>query len=118
MSYQNQKCLEIMGYTEDDFYAPEFNFLNLIAPENVDLVKSAFKKHLEGKEVDPYEYTLVTREGKRVEAIITTKLVKYDGESSILGIVTDITKHKKAEIQLTRKYSARKTSYDFVPILS
>ncbi|MGD8545065.1 MAG: PAS domain S-box protein [Candidatus Bathyarchaeota archaeon] len=98
--YVNRKCIEVMGYSEEEFFSSDFDFLSLIAPENVDMVTSAFKKHSKGKEVDPYEYTLVTRDGKRIEAIITTKMVKFNGENAILGIVTDITERKNAEREL------------------
>lgn len=100
--YVNERCREIMGYTEEEFYSPDFDFLCLIATEDVDMVTSAFKKHMKGEEVTPYEYTLITKEGKRVDAIITTKLVKYDGDNAILGIVTDITERKNAERALKK----------------
>jgi signal transduction histidine kinase len=52
---------------------------------------------MKGEEVDPYEYSLITRDGKRLEAIISTKLIDYEGERAVLGIVTDITERKRAE---------------------
>jgi len=80
VGYANKVCEEIMGYTREEYYSPDFDFLCLIAPESVDKVESAFKRHKDGKEVEPYEYTLVNKEGKRIEAIITTKLMNYEGE--------------------------------------
>ena len=53
--YANRKCEEIMGYTREEFLAPDFNYLNLIAPESVDLVKANFQRHLNGEEIEPYE---------------------------------------------------------------
>jgi len=52
---------------------------------------------MKGEEVPSGEYTLVTRDGRRIEAILTTKLINYKGDSAVLGIVTDITERKKAE---------------------
>jgi two-component system, cell cycle sensor histidine kinase and response regulator CckA len=43
---------------------------------------------------------LITRTGERIDTIITTKLFRYKGEPAILGIVTDITEHKRLEEQL------------------
>jgi single-stranded-DNA-specific exonuclease len=97
VGYANKKCEELMGYKREEFYSPDFDFFTLIAPECRDLIKKSFSKHGKGKEVTPYEYTLITKEGKRIEAILTTKLIQYEGEKAILGTVTDITEHKKAE---------------------
>jgi PAS domain S-box-containing protein len=55
-----------------------------------------------GEEVKPYEYALVTKEGRRVEAILITGLIDYEGEKAILGIATDITEYKKVEKERTR----------------
>ncbi len=98
--YINQKCEEITGYKRKEFYSPDFNFLTLIAKESQNLIKSSYKKHLNGEDIPPYEYTLITKKGKRIEAIITTKLIDYGGERAILGIITDITERKRMEKEL------------------
>jgi len=113
--YANNKCREVMGYTEEEFYSPDFDFLNLVAPQSVDMVTSAFKKHTKGEEISPYEYTLVTKEGKRIEAIITTKLVKYDGDTAILGIVTDITERKRVETELRSSEERLSLLFQYAP---
>ena len=95
--YANKVCEEIMGYKRDEYYSTDFDFLCLIAPESIDRVQSAFKTHTDGKEVEPYEYTLLNKKGERIEAIITTKLMNYEGERAILGIVTDISQRKRVE---------------------
>jgi len=101
--YANRKCTEILGYTRDEFYSDDFDYLSLIAPEYTDLIQKNFRKHSRGMEVEPYEYGLVTKAGNRIEAIITTKLITYEGEKSILGIVTDISERKAAERLLHEK---------------
>ncbi len=95
--YANNKCEAIMGYTKEEFLSPDFDFFRLIAPESTDQVNASFKRHLKGEEIPPYEYSLITKEGKKIQTIITTKLIDYDGEKAILGIITDITEHTKAE---------------------
>ncbi len=101
--YVNQKCEEMVGYKKDEFYSPEFDFLALIAPENIEMVRSSFKKHSTGQEVEPYEYSLVNKKGKRIEVINTTKLINFEGDQAILGIVTDISERKQAENALKEK---------------
>ena len=64
--YANRICEEIMGYSREDIYSPDFDFMVLIAPEHRDKAKEAFNTHLKGNEVTPFEYTLVTRDGRRI----------------------------------------------------
>ncbi|MFX1519406.1 MAG: PAS domain S-box protein [Promethearchaeota archaeon] len=100
--YANKRCEELIGYTRDEFYSPNFDFFSLIAPESVDLVKKAFSRHIRGEDIDPYEYSLITKEGKKREVIITSKLIDYEGEMAILGIITDITERKKMDEELQK----------------
>ena len=98
--YVNKRCVEDMGYSREEFYAPDFDFMSLIAPESVDLIRSNLKRHTAGEDVEPYEYSLLNKQGQKIEAIITTKLINYDREKAILGIITDITARKRAEAEL------------------
>jgi PAS domain S-box-containing protein len=95
--YVNRRCEEVMGYKKEEIYSPDFDFFILIAPEFRDLISESYQRHLNGQQVDSLEYTLMTRDGQKIEAIITTNVIAYQGETAILGIITDITEHKKAE---------------------
>ncbi len=95
--YANKECEKVMGYKREEFYSPDFDFLTLIAPEDRDLVKANFHRHMKGEVILPYEYSIITKEGKRVNAIHATKLINYQGEKAILGITTDITERKELE---------------------
>ncbi|MGD9080453.1 MAG: PAS domain S-box protein, partial [Desulfobacterales bacterium] len=98
--YANKRCSELLGYSREEFYAPDFDFMNLIAPESVDLIRSNFKQHMSGEDIEPYEYVLLNNKGKKIEAIITTKLIDYGDDKAILGIITDITERKRVEKEL------------------
>jgi len=100
--YANAKCEELTGYTREEFYSPDFNFLQITAPEYVILLRENFAKHVKGEEVPAYEYSLRTKQGKRIDVIITTKLIPYENGKAILGIITDITERKKDEESLLK----------------
>jgi PAS domain S-box-containing protein len=95
--YANKRCEEMMRYTRDKFYAPDFDFFALIAPESKEIIKKNFMRHMNGEEIEPYEYTLINKAGEKINSIITSKLIEYEAEPAILGIVTDITDRKKME---------------------
>jgi PAS domain S-box-containing protein len=101
--YANEKCEAITGYKREEFYSLDFDFLTLIAPEYRDITKANFRRHMMGEEAAPLEYALLTKKGRRIEAILTSKLVTYEGEAAILGIVTDITDRKMAEEALQKR---------------
>jgi diguanylate cyclase (GGDEF)-like protein/PAS domain S-box-containing protein len=110
--YANRICEELMGYKRDEFYSPDFDFMTLIAPESKQIVETGYKNHMAGNDILPYEYTLVTKTGRRIDAIITTKLINYQGDSATLGIITDITKRKKAESELKRSEEQYRTIFE------
>ncbi len=95
--YANAKCEEILGYPREEICSPKFDFLVLIAPEFHDVQRRNFADHAKGKEVPPFEYAIVGKNGERFEAILSTKLIDYENEKAILGVVTDITERKTAE---------------------
>jgi two-component system CheB/CheR fusion protein len=89
--YVNDRCKEVLDYTKDEILAPDFNFYSVIAPEYHDLITQNYEQHMQGKEIKPYECDLLAKNGKHINVIITTKLITYQGVSSIFGIATDIT---------------------------
>ncbi len=95
--YVNKKCEDVMGYTKESFLSRDFRFMDIIHPEYRECIREAFQKHLKGEEIPPYDYALLTCDGEKIEALITTKIIDYEGERAILGIVTDISAHKMIE---------------------
>ena len=104
--YANKKCEEVLGYTRKELYSGNFNFMTLFPPEHKDTIIKKFREHREGRDVPTYEFELLKKNGGRLNVIQNTQLIDYEGERSILGIVTDITELKHAEnsiIELNEK---------------
>ncbi len=89
--YVNKKAEEITGYKRKELYSLNFDFLHLVAPESIELVESVFDRQLKGEEVAPFECRFLTKEGRKICAILTSKSIFYEREPAILGTVTDIS---------------------------
>ncbi len=98
--YTNKRCEEVLGYTQEEFISEDFDFLSLIAPEFQEQIIVNFKKHIKGEDVDPLEYIIIAKTGKRFNVLYTPKLIDYEGDKAILGTVTDITSQKEIETTL------------------
>ncbi|MEE9409578.1 MAG: PAS domain S-box protein, partial [Candidatus Heimdallarchaeota archaeon] len=95
--FANEECVKNMDYTKDELYSPDFDFLKLIAPEYREMITDNFYRHLRGDEVSPIEYELITKTNREIQCLYTSKLIDYEGEMAILGIITDISEQKLAE---------------------
>jgi len=95
--YANKKCEDVTKYTREELYSPNFNFVSLIAPKYRNIIEENFKKHINDMEIPPLEYSIITKGGKEIECILNTKIIPYEGNTAILGTVTDISERKRTE---------------------
>lgn len=103
--YANDACVEIMGYTHEEFYADRFDFLTLIDEKDRQDVIARFEEHMQGQEIPQYESRLITKSGDVLHAIHATRIIRYGGRNAILGIVTDVTERNNNEEALRRHAS-------------
>lgn len=113
--YANKACEDQTGYKREEFYAEDFDFMCMIAPESKGLIKTNFQRHLQGEDIPPYEYKILTRDKRELTVIHGTRLIEFKGETSILGIVTDITERKQAEEALRKSEHAYRTLAENLP---
>ncbi|MHC4539789.1 MAG: MASE3 domain-containing protein [Planctomycetota bacterium] len=116
-AYVNQRYEEVMGYTKDELYSPDFDYLTTVAPESRTLKEANLRKHMNGEEVSPVEYSLRTKTGTNVNAITAAKLIDYEGQRAILVTATDITWRKQAEEKLRRAHDQWERTFEAVPDL-
>jgi len=95
--YANKCAEKAMGYTKDEYYSHDFDFLQLIAPESLETIKSNFARHMTGQDVSPFEYKLLTKHGKIMDVTLSSKLIRYQGGPAILGAVVEMTNRRQVE---------------------
>ncbi len=100
--YVNQKCVELMGYSREEFYDSNFDFLILIDSKYKNRLVESYKSHLEGKNVTQIEYILKTKSGSKIDALLFTELIDYENGKAVMGTIVDITERKKTEQLILR----------------
>ncbi len=95
--YVNQKCVELLGYSREEFYNNNFNFISLIEAEKREQVLKNYEAHQKGEDVTYFEYNLLTKSGEKVSAILYTELIDYEDGQAIMGTAVDITERNKNE---------------------
>jgi two-component system cell cycle sensor histidine kinase/response regulator CckA len=96
-TYVNPRFEEVTGCSAGELIG--FPFTRVIAPEQIELTISRFRRGIKGETVPPYETDLINKNGQRipVEFLVTTL---YDSDKKPLGrygVGRDITMRKQAE---------------------
>jgi len=105
--YINDQVSRMLGYSREELTGQYL--MDFIAPSSIDL----FKEHLvrrESGEVTSYELDWISRDGRTVPTIISSKPI-YDKEGLFKGsfaVLTDISIRKEAEARLLRLTSELK----------
>jgi PAS domain S-box-containing protein/putative nucleotidyltransferase with HDIG domain len=95
--YVNPAFEKIFGYKTNEVCHEDFNFLDLIHPDDRELVLQRENGRKKGKELPPeYSFRILTKNKKIKHVEVST--VPLPGEKvRVLGILRDVTKRKQAE---------------------
>jgi two-component system cell cycle sensor histidine kinase/response regulator CckA len=95
----NKAAQRITGYTQEE--ALRLNLAQLVAPEDIELVRGMADRLLAGEPPKAYDVTVVTKAGRRLALELSTHLVFRDGAPVALQtIARDITERQRLEEQL------------------
>ena len=95
--YVNKRFENILGYSKDEIFSTEFSYLKIISSESMEAVQTIAARLRDRAETPTYEYTLISKNGNKVYALITAKHVKFNDSDAVLCIVTDISNQKIIE---------------------
>jgi len=108
---QSPACVTVTGYMAEEFAANPNLWIEMVAPEDRDLVREHVQQILDGKDVPPIEHHIFRKDGESRWVRDTTILFKDDLGKLIAydGVIKDITEHKQAEIALSHANRALAT---------
>ncbi|MEO0215941.1 MAG: HD domain-containing phosphohydrolase [candidate division WOR-3 bacterium] len=100
--YLNEFAERISHYKIEELLGKHFK--KIVAPESLPVAYHAFRTQLSGKNVKPFELTVLDKNGQRIhlkttETVILDRSGKVNG---VLGIATDITEHKELTQRLSK----------------
>ncbi len=95
----NKAAQRILGYSQNEALA--LNIEQLLAPEDVELVRSMIVQQLAGEPASHYEVRLVAKTGARLTMELSTHLVFHEGvPAAVQCIARDVTERRRLEDQL------------------
>ena len=96
----NKAAQRLTGYTQDE--ARALNISQLVAPEDIELVRRMVLSQLAGEPASVYEVSAITKSGARLSLELSTHLVFREGSPvAVQGIARDVTERKRLEEQLS-----------------
>lgn len=107
---QSPACVTVTGYQSKEFSANPRLWIQMVAPQDRELVMEHVRQILAGNDVPPIEHRIVRKDGEPRWVSDTTILFR-DGSGKLLfydGVIKDITERKQAEARirkLTRLYA-------------
>ncbi len=104
--YANRAAEEIGGYSVQEYLGK--NFLSLVHPDFVKLVKERAQQRLDGDTVpSQYEFKLVRKDGGERWVLMTAGTMEYEGRPAVIGTLIDVTDRKRAEEEKVRLVEER-----------
>ncbi len=101
--YANRAAEQIGGYTVDEYLT--MNFLSLVHPDYLEMVKRRAGERLDGGEAPPlYEFQILKKNRTARWVLMTAGIMPYEGRPAVIGTLIDITDRKQAEEETERLF--------------
>jgi PAS domain S-box-containing protein len=95
--YANRNAASATGYAPEELVGRDV--YSLVHPDDVERIKASSQQMLEGRDLSPYEFRIITNDGQTRWVIETVRSISYMGRKAVLGNAIDITERKEAEAE-------------------
>ena len=92
-------CVAVTGYTAEEFAADPYLWINMVLPEDQDLVREQARQVLKEGRTDPVEHRIIRKDGQRrwVSNTIVVRLNSRGGLAAYDGLIKDISERKNMD---------------------
>jgi diguanylate cyclase (GGDEF)-like protein/PAS domain S-box-containing protein len=104
--YANALFQELTGYTEQELR--DIHPLDMVHPEDRELVREKAIENLKGHSVLPYEYRFIRKNGEIMWILEGLASMRYRGKQAAVGSFMDITDSKRMEEALAEEAMRRR----------
>ena len=101
---QTPASTAVTGFAPEEFDGDPYLWIQMVAPEDRELVQERVRQILAGKEVTPIEHRIIRKDGA-IRWVCDTTIPKKDTFGNLLsydGVIKDITERKEAEQELQK----------------
>ena len=107
IKFPNPMLTKVLGYSAEE--VATIPFINLIHPEDRDMVMERHKRRLKGEDVPSiYTFRIITKSGEKRSVDINAVFIDWEGRPASLNFVRDVTEKMKLEkgLQMAQKMEA------------
>uniref|UniRef100_UPI003969C5EB PAS domain-containing hybrid sensor histidine kinase/response regulator n=1 Tax=Pseudanabaena galeata TaxID=1112103 RepID=UPI003969C5EB len=95
----NDRFLEMLGYTREDFQTGAIDWMAMTPPEYLEKDYASMEHLIKHRQIDPWEKEYYRKDGSRIPIIIGAALLHGTNNETIC-VILDISDRKQAEAQL------------------
>lgn len=115
IKFCNDASYDVFGFTKEEMIGK--NVTELVYQESVADVLENIKKRMAGEKILPYELQAHKNNGDRIYISVRGKQIKFEGETAILVIISDISARKLIEESLTLRAQLLDAASDSILVL-